>query len=181
MKQPFDAQCCRGDQRTDQYMKALETLFEKDVASSCDPIAGSRVVSVFISVCLILLSMGAGPAWAQAAPEQVSPEAPALVKAAMCEDIQDFAPQNEALVFSVTNGRVCCFTRFDSVQAELPIVHNWFHRDRAITSRKLFLKPPAWATYSSIQLRESDKGPWRVEITDPQGNLLAVVRFSVVD
>jgi len=137
--------------------------------------------AIVIWTLLLLLSAAAGSGRAQDAPAPPASEPLTLVKAAMCEDIQDFAPQNEAIVFSVSNGKVCCFTRFDSVQAEVPIAHTWLHRDRVITSRKLFLKPPAWATYSSIQLREADKGPWRVEVTDQQGGLLAVVRFSIAD
>jgi hypothetical protein len=49
------------------------------------------------------------------------------------------------------------------------------------TKKKLFLKPPSWSTYSSIQLREADKGPWRVEVTDDKGKLFATLRFSVTD
>ncbi|MBW1746394.1 MAG: DUF2914 domain-containing protein, partial [Deltaproteobacteria bacterium] len=35
--------------------------------------------------------------------------------------------------------------------------------------------------FSSIQFREADKGLWRVEITDPEGNIFHVLRFSITD
>jgi hypothetical protein len=50
-----------------------------------------------------------------------------------------------------------------------------------VTSKRLTLKPPRWATFSSIQMREGDKGPWRVEIWDEQNQLIKTLRFSVTD
>jgi hypothetical protein len=47
--------------------------------------------------------------------------------------------------------------------------------------KRLILKPPRWASVSSIKLREADKGPWRVEIRDAEGRLLATLRFSITD
>jgi hypothetical protein len=46
---------------------------------------------------------------------------------------------------------------------------------------KLTLNPPRWATRSSIQLRETDKGPWRVEIVDAEDKVLYTLRFSITD
>ena len=105
----------------------------------------------------------------------------ALVQAAMCEGIKDYNPYNKAVVFSVDIGKVSCFTSFDPVPEEMFIYHNWFNKDRLSTKIKLFLQPPRWSTFSSIQLREADKGPWRVEVTDQEGNVLEVLRFSITD
>ena len=104
-----------------------------------------------------------------------------LVQAAMCEGIKEYAPENPAVVFSTKIGKVSCFTSFDPVPKEMFIYHNWFHRDGLSTKIKLFLQPPRWSTFSSIQLRETDKGPWRVEITDEAGNMLHILRFSITD
>lgn len=101
--------------------------------------------------------------------------------AVMCEEIKDFTPENRAVVFSMKIGQVSCFTSFDSVPEKTVIFHKWFHKDRPSTEKKLTLKPPRWATYSSIQLREADKGPWRVEISDQKGRLFKVLRFSITD
>jgi hypothetical protein len=46
---------------------------------------------------------------------------------------------------------------------------------------KLSLKTPRWSTFSRMRLRNGEKGPWRVEITDEEGNILGVLRFSVTD
>jgi hypothetical protein len=102
-------------------------------------------------------------------------------RAIMCEEIKDLVPQNPAVVFSIKIGKVSCFTSFDPVPEKTFIYHKWFHRDDPSTKKRLTLQPPRWASYSTIQLRETDKGPWRVEISDQQGNILGILRFSITD
>jgi hypothetical protein len=104
-----------------------------------------------------------------------------LVRAVMCEGIQDFKPWNQAVVFSISIGKVSCFTSFDPVPETTYIYHNWYYRESLSKRMKLFLQPPSWSTFSSIQFREADKGLWRVEITDPEGNIFHIVRFSITD
>jgi hypothetical protein len=104
-----------------------------------------------------------------------------LTSAVMCEDVQERQPVNEGVVFSIGIGRICCYTLFDMVAEKTHIIHNWYNRDNLSTKIKLPLHPPRWTTYSAIQLRESDKGPWRVEITDSEGRILQVLRFSVTE
>ncbi len=105
----------------------------------------------------------------------------ALVEAVMCEDIQESAPNNQTTVFSVERRTAVCFTAFDPVPQKAVIYHHWFHRDKPSARIKLTLKPPRWSTYSTIQLRAEDIGPWRVEITDEQGNIFHTLRFSVTE
>ena len=104
-----------------------------------------------------------------------------MTKAVMCERIEEYAPVNRAVAFSVAVGRISCFTSFDFISEEMQIEHRWFYKDNPATKKRLFLKPPRWSTYSSIQLRDADKGPWRVEIVDNRGQLLGTLRFSVTD
>ena len=102
-------------------------------------------------------------------------------RAVMCEEVKDLTPQNPAVVFSIKIGKVSCFTSFDPVPEKTFVYHKWFHRDDLSTTKRLTLQPPRWGTYSSIQLRETDKGPWRVEISDQKGHLLRILRFSITD
>ena len=106
---------------------------------------------------------------------------PVLDYAVMCEEIKDFTPKNQGVVFSIKIGKVSCFTSFDPVPKETVIYHKWFHKDKPSTKKRLTLQPPRWASYSSIQLRETDKGPWRVEITDQKESILHTVRFTITD
>lgn len=104
-----------------------------------------------------------------------------LVNAVLCEDIKDSVPQNATSVFSIERRTAICFTEFDPVPQKTIIYHHWYHRDVPSARIKLTLKPPRWASYSSIQLRAEDIGPWHVEITDDQGNVLYILRFSVTE
>jgi len=105
----------------------------------------------------------------------------ALYQSAMCEGIEEYAPLNEAIVFSISLGKVYCFTFFEPVPQKTWIFHNYYFQDRLVAKAKLVIKPPSWKTYSSIQLREPDKGPWRVEVTDSGGRTFKVLRFSITD
>jgi len=104
-----------------------------------------------------------------------------LEQAVMCEGIKDYAPLNKAVVFSMEIGKIYCFTSFDHVPQKMVIYHNWYRNDSLVTTKRLTLQPPEWSTFSSIQLREADKGPWRLEIKDKAKKGLRIVKFSVTD
>ena len=104
-----------------------------------------------------------------------------LSEALMCEEIFNNAPRNPTVVFSASREKAICYSSFDPVPQKTVIFHNWFHRDVPSARIQLILNPPRWSTYSSIQLRKADIGPWRVEITDEKGKILGVLRFSVTD
>jgi len=104
-----------------------------------------------------------------------------LEQAVVCEKVVNGRPINAALVFSAGQEEVFCFTSFSSVDKKDFIVHNWFRRDERVARIKLTVEPPRWATYSGITLRDTDKGPWRVEITDSSGNVLKIIRFSITE
>lgn len=104
-----------------------------------------------------------------------------LAQAVLCEDIKGNVPQNLTSVFSIERRTAICYTAFDPVPEKTVIYHHWYHRDNPSARIKLTLQPPRWATYSSIQLRAEDIGPWRVEIIDAQGNIFRVLRFSVTE
>jgi len=104
-----------------------------------------------------------------------------LEKATMCEGIKEYEPVNQSVAFSLDIGKIYCFTAFDLVPSKTMIYHNWYRNDRLVTSKRLTLKIPKWSTFSSIQLREADKGPWRVEILDKNKETIQTLRFSVTD
>lgn len=114
-------------------------------------------------------------------PETTIPKKLTLTQAVMCESIKELVPQNPAIVFSISTGKVFCFTSFNPVPERTYIYHSWYRMDKLSTKIKLTLNIPAWSTYSSIQLREADIGPWRVEISDDKGNIFEVLRFSITE
>ena len=104
-----------------------------------------------------------------------------LGEAVMCEEIKDRKPVNKTVVFSIASRKAICFTSFSKVPKKVIIFHNWYKYDKLIAKVRLRLTPPQWSSFSSIPLKEKDKGPWRVEVIDPEGKLLSVLRFSVTD
>ena len=134
-----------------------------------------------ICAAVLLLLAAVAPCAAQEAGPTEEEGDLTLVRAVMCETIAGYEPANAAVVFSINTGRISCYTSFANIPSTTHTTHRWFRRDVLVTTKRLALKPPRWATYSSIQLREADKGPWRVEILDEQDRLLSTLRFSVTD
>ncbi len=106
---------------------------------------------------------------------------PSLGRAVMCEGVRENDAHNQGIVFSVSIGRVLCYSDFEVVPKKTFIYHNWYFRDRLVTRLKLALQPPRWAGTTSIQLREADRGPWRVEVADQEGYVFQTLRFSITD
>ncbi len=113
--------------------------------------------------------------------QPADPEVLALKSVVMCEDIRNLKPLNKAVVFSQSIGSVSCFSVFDPVPIKTVIYHLWYHRDKLSSRKKLHIRPPRWSSVSSIQLRECDQGPWRVEVVDSTGKIHKTVRFSITD
>lgn len=108
-------------------------------------------------------------------------EGPRLLTALIAKDIIDHQPVHPAVVFPVSAGKVVCYTVFGEIREKTVIHHAWYFRDKLIARKKLVLEPPQWSTYSSVQLRDDDKGPWRVDILDPGNKVIATLRFSITD
>jgi len=104
-----------------------------------------------------------------------------LAEAAMCEHAGESGTCTKAVVFSIALGQVSCLTVFDQVEDKTFVFHSWYRQDVLTTKKRLAVRPPRWAAASTMELREADKGPWRVEVSDASGRILAVLRFSVVD
>ena len=137
-------------------------------------------IAVFISACLAV--GGASHAQGPVRTAPLNPDAKlVLVQALVSEDIKEGIPQAASLAFSISAGKVYCYTLFDGISDDTFIFHHWIFRDRPSARIRLTLRAPRWATYSSIQLREADRGPWRVEIVDAGGRILKTLRFSVTD
>ncbi len=104
-----------------------------------------------------------------------------LVQAVMCESIENFQPVNSGVVFSISSGEVFCFSKFDPVLEKTYVLHQWYKKDKLIFTMRLTLSPPKWSSFSRIQIRDIDKGPWRVEIVNARNTLLQTLRFSMAD
>lgn len=133
-----------------------------------------------VLVAALVLAAGGVEGAGQPAPPRAAPT-PKLIQALICEDVRDGIPALPAVTFSIATGKIYCYTFFDQLSEDTVVFHQWFFRDKPSARIRLPLKQPRWTTYSSIQLREADKGPWRVEISDANGRVLKTLRFSVTD
>lgn len=104
-----------------------------------------------------------------------------LTRAVMCEYIETYEPRYAAVTFPIGLGRISCFTSFEGISKSTHAYHKWYRRDALVTTKRLTLKPPSWSTYSSIQLRDGDISPWRVEIFDANNQLIKILRFSITE
>lgn len=134
-----------------------------------------------IIILTLLLSLSSAPGLFADQQEKQTKDKAVLALAVMCESIKEYEPENPAIVFPISLGRVYCFSSFDAIPDRTYIYHKWYQRDRLVSGKRLTLKPPKWSTFSSMQLRMEDRGPWRVEITDNNGNILSILRFSISD
>jgi hypothetical protein len=132
-----------------------------------------------LNVVAALMFMAPVNLWAQN--DSTSPSEPKLTKAVMCESIEKFEPVNQAVVFSIDLGRLSCFTEFNPVPKQEVIYHLWYHHGMLISKKQLTINPPRWSSFTSMQLRETDKGPWQVDITDENGKIFQTLRFSITD
>ncbi len=140
------------------------------------------VAAFFLPAAIILPSAqnARGEEPAKSSPPEISAEL-TLVRAILCENVKDLEPEGQSIVFSAKLGDVICFTFFDPVPEKTEIYHKWFKRDHLDAEMKLVLKPPKWSTFSKVRIHNTDAGPWRVEITDQNGKILKVLRFSVTE
>lgn len=111
----------------------------------------------------------------------VQSASPRLTQAAICEKVIDLKPINSGVVFPIRIGEISCFTFFDPVTEPVTLIHHWYFYDRLMERVWIPVRPPRWAAYSTLHLRATDKGAWRVEIADSKGNLFHTLRFSVVE
>jgi hypothetical protein len=137
---------------------------------------------VFCPMVLPGWAAGANESPPAAAKEKASRDADInLAQAVMCEAVQNLKPVNEALTFSVSLGHVYCVSIFKQVSKPTVIFHRWYRRNELSTQVRLKLYPPHWTTYSVVQLREEDKGPWHIEVADQNGKVFGILRFSITD
>ncbi len=161
------------------YKSNIKSWFSGRITFSCFIFINAKRLAIS---SVIIMAMFCIPCFTDDTPQVARMPAPVLKKAVLCEKIvSKNKPVYEGVVFSSGLGRIICFNDFDPVYEETFIFHKFYFNDKLSKEFRLTIKPPRWETYSSIQLRESDKGPWRVEITDADDNVLHTIRFSITD
>ena len=109
-------------------------------------------------------------------PAQAS--AVSVESASVCTSIADREPLDAGTRFSVSAGKLYCFSKIADIQASTEVVHVWYYGQTERARVSLGVNPPAWRTYSSKNIQTHEVGSWRVEILDASGNLLETVNFE---
>jgi len=144
-------------------------------------VPGVKILAWGGILSLVLLWAGGHGLAQKASHKSAAPPPTVLSKAVICEGIENQRPVNAGWVFSVKNQKIYCLTTFEDIENTQFILHRWYFRDNPVATFRLALQPPIWSTYSSLQIRDMDKGPWRVAITDTGGQQIQELRFSVTE
>ena len=102
-----------------------------------------------------------------------------VVSASICKDVVNREAIDAATSFTVSVGRLYCFSSITGIQNATEIIHTWFYGDTERARVSLGVQPPRWRTYSSKLIQAHEIGTWRVEITDTSGNLLETIQFEI--
>lgn len=95
----------------------------------------------------------------------------------ICENVVNLEPIGAAISFPVTVGKLCCFTRIIGAHEPTTITHVWYFGMTERARVDLTVKGNPWRTYSSKRIQAHEVGDWRVEVLDPEGSRLKVIKF----
>ena len=102
-----------------------------------------------------------------------------VTQSAICEKVVNREVVNEGRSFSVSVGKLYCYSKIANIDSYTEVVHAWYYGNTERARVTLNVNPPAWRTYSSKLIQAHEIGSWRVEILDASGNLLNTVYFEV--
>jgi hypothetical protein len=127
------------------------------------------------TAALVLLSLSLSPLLrAEDAPPEIT-----VAKAVICTGVQDRAPVGEGTLFPSTVGKIYCYSLILLPEGETTIHHIWYWEDNRMADVPLTVRAPRFRTYSSKQILPQWKGAWRVELTGPDGKVLATTAFTI--
>jgi len=103
----------------------------------------------------------------------------AVDQISVCTAIEDRVPVGADTVFSSGVGQLYCFTRISGADVETNIAHVWYFNGEEKANISLSVKGQSWRTWSSKKIAEEWVGPWRVEVVDGNGEVLASKAFEI--
>ncbi len=104
-----------------------------------------------------------------------------VTEAVICKEVVNRKPVGIGERFNSTIGNLHCFTRITLTQAPpAKISHVWYFRDHEMARVPFLVKSHDWRTYSSKTILSTEAGPWHVDVLDPEGRLLARLKFEIL-
>jgi hypothetical protein len=99
--------------------------------------------------------------------------------AAICRDVVDREPVDSGNSFTADVGKLYCFTKITGAQFPTHVTHVWSFDGTERARVELAVNAASWRTFSSKIIQAHELGAWRVEIVDPEGNVLKTLEFEV--
>jgi glucan-binding YG repeat protein len=103
-----------------------------------------------------------------------------VARSAICPEVVNHEPKSSATRYEKGDQRLCCFSKITGAQDTTQIQHKWYHKDNLIGMAILAIKSSNFRTYSARNIKADQDGPWKVEIVDPNSEIvLETVNFIV--
>lgn len=93
--------------------------------------------------------------------------------------VRDHMPMDTLSTVPADVGRAFLWTRITGAQDSTSVVHVWYRGEEETARVELPVNGSDWRTYSTKRILPSWTGPWRVEVRDAAGQVLATVNFTV--
>ncbi|MGM0576167.1 MAG: DUF2914 domain-containing protein [Myxococcota bacterium] len=118
---------------------------------------------------------------AEPSPEQEArTEAPRVVDAALCLDVERREPVGVGTDFGDDVERLTAWVKVDNPGAPTTVTMIWRHEGEERARLTLDVgTSPGWRTWSRKHVRPGDTGDWAVEVRDEDGRTLRTVAFRV--
>ena len=102
-----------------------------------------------------------------------------VATAVISKNIVDRQPVEPGSSFSVSVGRLFCYSKVTNIQSSTQIYHVWYYGDTERARVALNVNPPNWRTYSSKIIQAHEIGKWHVKILDDASNLMQDIEFDL--
>ncbi len=102
-----------------------------------------------------------------------------VATAVISKNIADRQPVEPGSSFSVSVGRLFCYSKVTNIQSSSQIYHVWYFGDTERARVALNVNPPNWRTYSSKIIQAHEIGKWHVKILDDANNMLQDIEFDL--
>jgi hypothetical protein len=97
--------------------------------------------------------------------------------AVVCKEIVNNACEGADTTFPNGVGKLWGFSQVVNVPDK--IVHIWFYRERELGRVDLPVRAVRWRTWSNITVGKNMLGPWKLEVRDSTGKVLATFPFKI--
>ncbi len=102
-----------------------------------------------------------------------------VATAVISKNIADRQPVEPGSSFSVSVGKLFCYSKVTNIQSSTQIYHVWYYGDTERARVALNVNPPNWRTYSSKVIQAHEIGKWHVKILDDANNMLQDIEFDL--